>query len=478
MEIRATHGPNHWSIHYPHPIVATLQLEAQPDGSPDWVAVLGRQLEKLLPGLDRHCCLEVRPASGPESPPTGNQLAYLIERIALHLQALAGAPCTFGATESTGQEGEYRVVTEYQVEEAGVYALRAAVRLVRALLQGAPYVLGPDIEALRCIGEEHFPGPGTHAILEEARRRNIPVLTLSPDGLYQLGYGSRQRRIRASIAGTTGYLGVEIAGNKNETKHLLRQAGISVPLGATVKSKLELPAALARVGFPAVIKPLDGHQGKGITVGIRTEREAQEALELAQLFSVEVIIEQMVEGQDFRLLVVNGRLVASLRKPASVTGDGRSTIRELVGQLNQDPKRGEGHGRSLTLVKLDDSTAALLAEKGLSPGSVLTEGEEVQLKKTANLSTGGTAANMTDAVHPDNILLAQRVARIVGLDICGINLVAPRRPVRADNQGRYGLLGHRVQVLVTFVHYRLWHCTCQKLSFVYIIPITLQPHHS
>ena len=419
-------GPNQWSIHHPQLIVAQMDLGAQAGCSPDQLAGLGRQLQTLLPGLSVHCCLEGPPVGFAGRLPAGSGLAYLIERIAVHLQTLSGSSSTFGGTESTGREGEYYVLTEYQVEEVGMYALRAAVRMAGSLLRGEPPAVAAAIETLRGLREEAFAGPSTHAILEEARRRNIPVLTLSPDGLYQLGYGAHQRRIRASIAGTTSYLGVEIAGNKRETKHLLRQAGIPVPEGTTVKSKLELPAALARVGFPAVIKPLDGHQGKGITVGVRTESEALEALELAQLFSAEAIVEQYVEGQDYRLLVVNGKLVAAaLRKPAAVTGDGRLTIRELVGQVNADPRRGAGHGSSLTAIRLDDLTEALLAEKGLSPDSVLPAGSQVLLKKTANLSTGGTATDVSGEVHPDNVLLAERVARIVGLDICGIDVMAP-----------------------------------------------------
>ncbi len=435
-EIRAMHGPNYWSIHHPRLLVSQLDLAAHRDCSPNQIARCSRQLAELLPGLAAHCCLEDRPGGPAGRLPAGNQLAYLVERIAVHLQTLAGSPGTFGGTESSGREGVYYVLTEYHAEEAGRYALRAAVRIAEALLKGASYEPQADIAALRALHAEAFPGPSTHALLEEARRRNIPVLSLSPDGLYQLGYGAHQRRIRASIAGNTSYLGVEIAGNKRETKHLLRQAGIPVPEGTTVKSKLELPAALARVGFPAVIKPLDGHQGKGISVGIRSESEAREALELAQLFSAEAIVEQYIEGQDFRVLVVNGRFVAAaLRKPAAVTGDGTSTIRELVGQVNADPRRGAGHGSNLTAIGLDDLTEALLEEKGLSPDSVLPEGREVLLKKTANLSTGGTATDVTGQVHPDNIRLAERVARIVGLDICGIDLMAPSLAVPVSTHG-------------------------------------------
>jgi cyanophycin synthetase len=404
-------------------------LEYQPSNEIEGFAP---RLEQLIPSLYNHFCSEGHPGGFFERVREGTWMGHIIEHIALEMQSLAGMECGFGRTRGTGEEGVYFVVMEYETEEAGKYVARAAVNLAEAIIRGESMevlqqMLDSDIEKLKEIKKEQEPGPSTSSILNEARRRNIPILTLSQDGLYQLGYGANQRRIRASMDSLTSCIAVDIAGDKDETKYLLSEAGIPVPRGTLVSSEEELEQAIQQIEYPIVLKPLDGHQGKGITVGIRTREEAREALSLAQEFSEDVIVEQCIGGYDFRWLVVNYRFVAAARRrAASVTGDGRSTIRQLINQVNQDPRRGEGHESTLTAIKIDSITEGILEENGVSLESVLEDGQVLALKRTANLSTGGTATDVTDEMHPSNVKLAERIARTIGLDICGIDVAAHR----------------------------------------------------
>jgi cyanophycin synthetase len=425
-EIRAMRGPNYWSVRYQQLILMVLDLEDLEERPTDTIPGFAERIERDLPSMHEHACSKGYPGGFFERVREGTWMGHVIEHIALAIQTLAGMDCGFGRTRGAGTPGVYNVVFEYKVEAAGRYAAEAAVRIAQAFIDGQPYDIERDVEAMRDIATEHFPGPSTNAILEEARSRSIPVLTLGNNGLYQLGYGARQRRIRASMADTTSCIAVDIAGDKDETKQLLQDAGIPVPKGTIIKEAEELPRAIDAIGFPLVVKPLDGHQGKGITVGIRTAEEAAEALQMAAEYSSDVIVERCIGGYDFRVLVVNFKFVAATRrKAAAVTGDGQSTVRQLVDRVNQDPARAEGHGGVLTTIKIDSITEGILEHRGLTLESVLKEGEVLYLKRTANLSTGGTATDFTDTVHPENIRMAERIARIVGLDICGIDIATP-----------------------------------------------------
>ncbi len=428
-------GPNYWAINYQQLIVMRLDLEELEHRPTDQIEGFYDLLRQLLPSLYNHYCSEGHPGGFFERVKDGTWMGHVVEHIAIEIQSLAGMHCSFGQTRSTTQEGVYHVVFEYVVEEAGRYAAQAGVRIAEALIEGVDYPLEADLAALRRLYKDNFPGPSTHAILEEARRRNIPILTLSPHGLYQLGYGANQKRIRASMSSITSCIAVDLAGDKDETKHILREAGVPVPEGSLVSSQEELRETIDKIGYPLVIKPLDGHQGKGITIGIRSLEEASIALELAQEYSSSAVIERCISGMDFRVLVVNYQFVAaSHRRAAAVTGDGASTIRQLIEVLNSDPRRGEGHESTLTTIKVDAITEAILEENKLTLDSVLETGQVLHLKKTANLSTGGTASDVTPEVHPDNIKLAERIARLIGLDICGIDITAPSlvTPIRTN----------------------------------------------
>ena len=327
----------------------------------------------------------------------------------------------FGRTRGTGEEGEYYVCISYMEEDAGIYAAKAAVRIAQALTDNVPYNLEEDIMRLREIREETRLGPSTGSIVEEAAKRGIPFIRLNKSSLVQLGYGVHQKRIRATIASTTSNIAVDIACDKEETKALLEAAEIPVPSGTVVRSIAGLEEAVEKFGYPLVIKPIDGNHGKGNTTNITTWQQALTAFDAAQKYGRSSIVEKFITGYDFRILVINYKFVcAALRTPASVTGDGSSNIQQLIDKTNSDPRRGYGHEKVLTQITIDQFTHKMLDEINYTLDTVPPKGELVMLKPTANLSTGGTSNDVTDEVHPTNIFMCERIAKIIGLDICEI----------------------------------------------------------
>jgi cyanophycin synthetase len=367
----------------------------------------------------------------------GTWMGHIIEHVALELQTIAGMDMGFGRTRSVGKKGEYFVVFDYMEEEAGVYAGKAAFKLVQALANGEEYNLDEDIQQLREIREDTRLGPSTGCIVDEATKRGIPFIRLNKQSLVQLGYGIHQKRIRATIASSTSSIAVDIAGDKEETKSLLDAAEIPVPKGIIIYSDDDVQHAINKVGFPFVIKPINGNHGKGATTNITTQEQAEKALEAARKYSLNVICEKYITGFDFRVLVINYKFVcAALRTPAAVTGDGQHTIQWLVDETNNDSRRGFGHEKVLTQIKIDDFTQKMLDDKGYTLHTVPPKGELVILKPTANLSTGGTSTDVTDDVHDVNIFMAERISKIIGLDICGIDIMASdlRTPI-SENGG-------------------------------------------
>jgi cyanophycin synthetase len=329
----------------------------------------------------------------------------------------------------------------YRDEQVGLHAGRFALELVDSLLPDklkgltgldriAPaegdFDLDSRLETLRRLVRAGSLGPTTQSLVDEARRRGIPVMRLDERSLVQLGHGARQQRIRASITGRTSLVAVELAGHKNLTKKLLSEGGMPVPKGELVASQEEALAAAAKLGFPLVTKPLDGNHGRGVTTFITNEAQLQFGFVAAKAHSRRVIVEQYFAGRDHRILVINGEVVAvSERVPARVSGDGASSIRALVEEVNADPRRGEGHEKVMTRIRIDAQMEEYLARQGLSPESVPEDGRLVELLPTANLSTGGTAIDRTNQIHPDNVEIARRAAAIIGLDIAGIDFIAP-----------------------------------------------------
>jgi len=431
LNIKALRGPNYWSGYRTKLIVMRLDLEDFEQRPTDNLDNFTERLQELLPGLIDHGCSYQERGGFLRRVEEGTWAGHVIEHLALELQTLAGMDTGYGRTRETSEKGVYNVVFSYIEEDAGRYAARASVRIFADLAAGLSLdelrqVVADDVQRLREIREDVRFGPSTGAIVQEAEQRDIPHIRLNTQSLVQLGYGINQQRIQATVTGRTNMIAVDLASDKDATKKLLGNMGVPVPKGYQIVDEDELEEAIERLGFPVAIKPLDANHGKGITVGLNTLEEVRAAFPLAKKYSRRVIIEQSLTGQDFRALVINNRLVAvSERIPAHITGDGEHTIQELIDQTNRDPRRGYGHENVLTLIEVDAQTAKLLAARGYTLDTVMPAGEMLYLKTTANISTGGTAIDRTDDVHPFNVSLFERIARIVGLDIAGIDVVAP-----------------------------------------------------
>lgn len=438
LEIKVLKGPNYWSVRRPKLVQMKLDLEELEQKPSNTIPGFRERLEKLLPSLQEHRCSEGVPGGFFHRVDEGTWMGHIIEHIALEIQTLAGMDCGFGRTRGTGErEGVYYVVFDYMEEDAGVYAAKAAVRITEALIDGRDYNLEEDIQQMREIREDTRLGPSTGCIVDEAAKRGIPFIRLNKQSLVQLGYGVNQKRVRATIASTTSNIAVDIACNKEETKLLLEAAEIPVPKGTVIRTEEGLQDAIEKFGYPLVIKPIDGNHGKGNTTNITSWDQALKAFAAAREFSRSVIVERFIQGVDFRCLVINYKFIcAALRTPASVVGDGVHAISWLVDETNKDERRGYGHEKVLTQITIDQFTQKMLDEKGYTLETVPAKGELVLLKPTANLSTGGTSADVTDEVHPANIFMCERIARIVGLDICGIDIMTPdlRTPV-SENGG-------------------------------------------
>ena len=426
VEIKVLKGPNYWSVRRPKLVQMKLDLEEMEQRPTNKIEGFKERLEAMFPGMYEHRCSEDSAGGFFRRVEEGTWMGHVIEHIALEIQTLAGMDTGFGRTRSTGKEGEYFVVFSYIEEDAGVHAARAAVAVAQALADGTAYDLQQDIQLLREIRENTRLGPSTGCVVDEAVKRGIPFIRLNKHSLVQLGYGVNQKRIRATIAGTTSSIAVDIAGDKEETKNLLGAAEIPVPNGTIVRTEEDLKEAVEDIGYPLVLKPIDGNHGKGATTNINNWDQAVVALKAAQVYGRSIICERFITGFDFRLLVINYKFIcAALRTPASVVGDGEHSIQWLVDETNKDPKRGYGHEKVLTQIKIDDFSHKMLQDKGYTLETIPAKDELVLLKPTANLSTGGTSEDVTDEVHPVNVFMAERIARIIGLDICGIDIMAP-----------------------------------------------------
>jgi cyanophycin synthetase len=418
LKIQTLRGPNYWSIQRHQLVVVRLDLE-------DFQvqrASFYQNLCKILPSLTGKDIAQRPDISNSDF------LAEIVKEIAIALQGYVGMKVDFGAIRQTVEKNVYQVVFEYQTEGAGRYAARAAVRICTSILETGTYAtteLQEDLKDLRDIRLDGQLGPSTESIVAEAKAQNIPWLELGSRAMIQLGYGVHQSRIQATLSNKTGILAVELACDKEGTKGILRASGVPVPRGTTIRSPKYLEDAIAEVGgFPIVIKPLNGNHGRGITIDIRSIKESMDAFDMAQEVSEEVIIERFHTGRDHRILVIDGKFVAvAERVPANVTGDGVSTISQLIEITNQDPRRGDGHDNVLTRIEIDRTSMDILARQGFTLESVPPKGQICYLKATANLSTGGVSVDRTDEIHPENIWLAERVARIIGLDIAGIDMV-------------------------------------------------------
>jgi cyanophycin synthetase len=436
VSLKVLNGPNIWSVRRTQLIQMLLdlhELEFLPSSS---IPGFYDRLVELMPSLYTHHCSEGREGGFFERVRVGTWMGHIVEHVALELQSLADMDAGFGRTRRIDKKGQYNVVFEYLDPVAGIYAAKAAVRIVDALVSREKYEIGCDLRQLTEIWNRNKFGPSTASIIHEAALRDIPWMKLDNDSYVQLGYGKNQKRIDASISSTTSAISVDIAADKHRTKTLLAKARIPVAQGEIISNDIQLCESANRIGFPLVIKPLNGNHGKGTTTNVQTIEEAKRALVRARQVSPQIICEQFIKGNDYRILVVNYKFVAAaLRTPATVTGDGVHSIKELIDIANMDCRRGNNHDNILTYINIDDATMCMLGKRSLTPDSIVAAGEEVTLKPTANLSTGGTAEDVTDDVHPGNIALFERAARIIGLDICGIDVMAETLSERLQNNG-------------------------------------------
>ena len=420
--IRALRGPNLWSRH-----TAIEAIISCPES--EWVLAssLEQQLRRTFPAVGT-----IEPGRGQQA-----SMAHALEKVTLALQAQAGCPVTFSRTTPTEEAGTYQVVVEYTEEPVGRLALDLAEKLCQAVLAGEGFDVEGAIAQLHELDEDVRLGPSTGCIVDAAVARGIPYRRLTQGSMVQFGWGAKQRRIQAAEVDTTSAIAESIAQDKDLTKQLLHAAGVPVPLGRPADSPEEAWAIAQEIGLPVVVKPQDGNQGKGVTVNI-TDRDAfQAAYETAERHGT-VMVEKFLPGHDYRLLVVGHKLVAAARRePPLVVGDGVHTVRQLVDQVNADPRRGEGHATSLTKIRFDDIAIGRLQAQGLEPDSVPEKGRRVILRNNANLSTGGTATDVTDDVHPEVAARAVAAARMVGLDICGVDVVCESvlRPLEEQSGG-------------------------------------------
>jgi cyanophycin synthetase len=425
-EINAMRGPNYWSIRRHKLIVMVLDLEKMEAFPTDKVPGFSERLKEMFPSMYSHRCSEGCPGGFFMRVDDGTWMGHVIEHIALEIQTIAGMDTGFGRTRGYGEEGVYNVVFSYMEENVGRYAAEASVRICEALIAAEDYNMEDDIQQMRELRESSRLGPSTGSIVQEAEARGIPWIRLNKYSLVQLGYGANQKRIQATVTSETSSIGVELACDKEDTKFLLEQAEVEVPKGDIIRRERSLEEACKYVGYPLVIKPVDGNHGRGITVDIQNYEAALVAFNHAKESSKNgaIIVEKFIQGQDYRLLVINNVLVAgAIRTPAHVIGDGKSTVQELIDHVNSDPRRGYGHENVLTKITTNELTINIITEAGYSLESVIALGERIILKDTANLSTGGTAEDITDIIHPANVSMAERISKIIDLDICGIDIM-------------------------------------------------------
>lgn len=440
LDCRVFRGPSRHS-HSPM-IQITLDLGLLENRPTTRLPEFSAQLSAVLPGLAEHGCCYGEPGGFLRRMAEGTWLGHVVEHVALELQGLVGSTVTRGKTRSVaGRAGVYHVMYDFTDETVALAAGRLALELVDSLLppdlrglQGLDAIAdgpaytdwGDGLSRFESLAGDRAMGPTTFSLAQEALRRGIPIQRMDDDSLLRLGQGHLQKRIRASCSDLTSLIATETAADKDFTKVLLEEAGLPVPKDELVRTGEDAAAAAGRLGFPLVTKPLDGNHGRGVTIGLTTADEVRWGFDQAREHGATVIVEQQFTGTDHRILIVAGEVVAvAERVPAHVVGDGRQSIRDLVVEVNRDPRRGESHKSTLTRIDLDEAAEHLLAQSGLTSDSIPDPGEVVILRPTANLSTGGTAIDRTDEIHPENALIARRAAQIVGLDIAGIDFVCP-----------------------------------------------------
>ncbi|MBA3258240.1 MAG: cyanophycin synthetase, partial [Gemmatimonadales bacterium] len=422
VRLRAQRGPNYWRL---APVIACdIRLGGlEPLTSADLPGFTERLLA-AIPSLHGHPCSRGRAGGFVERLKEGTGWPHVLEHVSLELQTLVGADVEFGRVVPSPDGASWSVIVGYEQEEVGLESIRRGVDLIRACLGGEPIDGGALLSGLRDIHDQVRLGPSTAVIVEEARRRGIPVRRLGTGSMVQLGLGCYLRRIRATATDATSIIAADIAQDKDITKQVLRNIGLAVPVGAVARSVERAIEIAGEIGYPVILKPLAGNQGRGISLRLDDEAAVRAAWTGGAERYGAMVVERHVDGRDHRVLVVNGRVVAvAERVAAHVTGDGSRTVRELIEEVNRDPRRGAGHANLLTAIPVDEGTEEFLAAGGRTLESVPAADERVFLRPTANLSTGGTSIDRTDDIHPDNVTACEMAAGVIGLDIAGLDIL-------------------------------------------------------
>ena len=438
-ETRVYRGPNLYG--YRPVIRLTVDLEELEDWPSDRIPGFVDGLLAYIPSLAEHTCSYGERGGFVKRLQEGTWFGHILEHCSIELQCLAGTPVTYGKARGTGEHGVYHVIYSYDEERVGLKAGEIAIKMLRSLLppelpsalvnepstpDAPPFDFHTEQRALAKLAEKIALGPSTRSLVEEAKKRGIPALRLNDQSLVQFGYGKFQKRIQATVTSETRHIAVEIAQDKELTNKLLKDTGLPVPQSILARSEAEALEAAEEVGYPCVVKPYNLSHGRGVSINLQDAAQVKEAFARCYEMTDYVLVETYLQGNDHRVLVINDEVIAvAERVPGHVVGDGISTVAQLVDLVNADPRRGVGHEKMLTQIVFDHQAERLMAQAGVTQQTVLAAGQRFFLRSTGNLSTGGTAIDRTDAIHPDNIDIARRAAKVVGLDIAGIDLITP-----------------------------------------------------
>ncbi|MFM7518760.1 MAG: cyanophycin synthetase [Pirellula sp.] len=437
LKVNKLRGPNIWA-NYPV-LEAWVDLEEMKDTSSEMIPGFNERLMGWLPTMVEHRCSIGERGGFFIRLRRGTYMAHILEHVTLELQSLAGTPVGFGRARETNTDGIYKVAIAYKEEKLGLACLDRAFELIQAAIHDTPYDVHKVVAELKDYAYDVCLGPSTRSIVEAAKAKNIPWRRLNEGSLVQLGYGVHQRRICTAETDSTSAIAESIAQDKELTRSLLRSIGIPTPEGCSVESAEEAWEAAEDIGLPVVVKPQYGNHGRGVATNLQTREQVVAAYNAAREEGRSIIVERHAPGDDYRMLVVGGKLVAAARRePAHVIGDGQSTVQKLIDKVNEDPRRSDGHATSLSLIKIDTVALGVLLEQGMTPDTIPPVGKKVLIRRNANLSTGGTAADVTDQVHPDVARHAIEAARVIGLDIAGVDIVA--QDISQPLQGQRGVI--------------------------------------
>ncbi len=437
LKVNKLRGPNIWA-NYPV-LEAWIDLEEMKDTSSEMIPGFNERLMGWLPTMVEHRCSIGERGGFFIRLRRGTYMAHILEHVTLELQSLAGTPVGFGRARETNTDGIYKVAIAYKEERLALACLDKAFELIQAAIHDTPFDVTKVVAELKEYAYDVCLGPSTRSIVDAAKSKSIPWRRLNEGSLVQLGYGVHQRRICTAETDSTSAIAESIAQDKELTRTLLRSIGIPTPEGRSVESAEDAWEAAEDIGLPVVVKPQYGNHGRGVATNLQSREQVMAAYNAAREEGRSIVVERHAPGDDYRMLVVGGKLVAAARRePAHVIGDGQSTVQKLIDKVNEDPRRSDGHSTSLSLIKIDAVALGVLLDQGMTPDTIPPVGKKVLIRRNANLSTGGTASDVTDQLHPDVARHAIEAARIVGLDIAGVDIVA--QDISQPLQGQRGVI--------------------------------------